>query len=181
MKSWNNNTCEKKNLVLIGKISGLHGIKGNLKVYSYAESNEIFKPGNSLIVYDSIRDFEKKYAIEWARPQNKFVLISFKGITSRTMAVPLAGLSLYVEKKSLAEPDDGTYYWFDIIGLSVYTKTDEYIGKVDSIIQTGANDVYVVKVDINNKSEVLIPAVKTVVLDIDLKKKMMVVDLPEGL
>jgi len=172
---------KKKDFLLIGKIFSLHGIKGNVKVYSYAESIEAFKPEKAVLVRDK-EGLESYYTIKWVKPQNRFFLISFKGIASRNMAEALVGSNLYTEKKCLPVPDDGSYYWFDIIGLSVYKKNKEYIGKVDSIIPTGANDVYVVKnPDMKKENEVLIPGVKDIVLEIDLKKKMMVVDLPEGL
>ena len=74
--------------------------------------------------------------------------------------------------------DEDTYYWFDLIGIEVYTKTEEFLGRIESILETGSNDVYVVK---KHEKEVLIPALKSVVLEIDLEHKLMQVDLPEGL
>jgi 16S rRNA processing protein RimM len=71
-----------------------------------------------------------------------------------------------------------TYYWEDIIGLSVYAEDGVFLGRVESIIQTGSNDVYVVK---DGKSEILVPAMESVVLKIDLDQKRMKVNLPEGL
>ena len=74
--------------------------------------------------------------------------------------------------------EEGTYYWVDLIGIGVFTTEKEYLGRIESIVETGSNDVYVVK---NGEREILIPALETVVLDIDLGKKQMQVDLPEGL
>jgi len=74
--------------------------------------------------------------------------------------------------------DEGIYYWFDLIGIKVYTTEEKYLGRIESIVETGSNDVYVVK---HGEKEVLIPALESVVLDIDLEHKRMRVDLPEGL
>jgi 16S rRNA processing protein RimM len=74
------------------------------------------------------------------------------------------------------------FYWSDIIGLSVFDMAGDYIGRVTSIIQTGSNDVYVVKCpESGNRKEVLVPALAWVVKEIDLNKKIMRIDLPEGL
>jgi len=82
----------------------------------------------------------------------------------------------------LPELEEDTHYWFDIIGLSVFLKDNTFIGNVTSVIPTGSNDVYVVKdPDKNKTQEILIPAIESVVLEIDLKNGRMSVDLPEGL
>ena len=181
MRLWNNKIDEKKGFLLIGKITSLHGIKGNIKIYPYAESIAVFKPKNVVLVQKTDGS-EKPYAIQWAKPHQRTVLVSFEEVNSCETAETLIGSRIYIEKRILPEPDNGSYYWFDIIGLSVYTIDKQYIGKVASIIPTGANDVYVVtNPDINEENEVLIPAVDTIVLDINLKKKKMLVDLPEGL
>jgi 16S rRNA processing protein RimM len=90
----------------------------------------------------------------------------------------MVGCDLFIKKSELPELEEGTYYWFDLIGIDVYTTQEEYLGRIASIVETGSNDVYVVK---NGEQEILIPALETVVLDIDLGKKQMRVDLPEGL
>ena len=136
---------KKNGFLSIGKIIGVHGLKGTIKVYSYAESLSVFRP-DALILIRNTKGLEKTYAIEWVKPHKR------------------------------------TYYWFDIIGLSVFTIDEKYLGCVESIIQTGSNDVYVVKDPNKDKdNEILIPALKSVVLAIDLERKIMRVDLPEGL
>ncbi len=90
----------------------------------------------------------------------------------------MIGGELFIPQSELPELDEDTYYWFDLIGIEVYTKTEEFLGRIESIIETGSNDVYVVK---KHKKEVLIPALESVVLEIDLEHKRMQVDLPEGL
>ena len=163
--------------MLIGKIGGVHGIKGANKLRSYAESLSVFSPGSSILVRD-LRGREASYEINWVKPHTGIPLISFKGITNRDQAKKLIGGELFIPQSKLPELDEDTYYWFDLIGIEVYTKTEEFLGRIESIIETGSNDVYVVKRD---EKEVLIPALEAVVLEIDLAHNRMLVDLPEGL
>lgn len=165
----------------VGKIVGAHGVKGNLKVHSYAESVSVFKPGRLILVIHAGK-IEKHFAINWAKPHGKSILLSFKGIEDRNTAETLIGAELFIERTDLPELEDGVYYWVDIIGLSVFTTDNQYIGRVESIMPTGGNDVYIVKNQIKDEhTEILIPAIESVVLEIDFENKTMRVELPEGL
>ena len=166
-----------KGYVLIGRIVGVHGLKGTNKFKSYAESLSVFHPGQSLLIRDN-RNRETNAELDWVKSHTRTPLISFKGVTDRERAEALIGAELFIPETDLPEVDDGTYYWFELIGIEVYTTRGDYLGRITSIFPTGSNDVYVVK---DNKQEVLIPALESVVRDIDLELKRMRVDLPEGL
>ena len=172
-----NSSSAKKGLILIGKIVGAHGVKGNCKIRSYAESLTVFQPGSEILIATSYGR-KNVYEINWAKPHSKVDLLSLKGVTTRNQAQALIGSELFIEKAQLPELDDGSYYWYDLIGLEVFTTNNNYLGRLDSILQTGSNDVYVVKKD---EDEILIPALESVVHTIDLEKKRMRVELPEGL
>lgn len=163
--------------MLIGEIVGVHGIKGTNKIRSYAESLSLFKTGRSILLRESGGQ-ERNREINWVKPHSGTALISFKGITERFQAQALIGAALFVPKEELPELEEDAHFWFDLIGMAVYTTEDKYLGRIESIIDTGGNDVYVVQ---DNKKEVLIPALESVVLDIDTKAKRMLVNLPEGL
>ena len=172
---------ERSGVIPIGKIVGAHSMNGTSKVYSYSESLSIFKP-NGEIILRSPDGQEKIYEINWVKPHTRNVLLALKGVSDRTQAEKLIGCELLIDKASLPELEDGTYYWFDLIGLSVFTVEGKFLGRIESIISTGSNDVYVVKApDGDQKDEVLIPALESVVLDIDFERQKMQVDLPEGL
>ena len=168
---------EKKGYVLIGKIVGIHGIKGTNKFKSYAESLSVFNPGRSIIVYDN-RNRKINLELNWVKSHTGTPLISFKGVTDRDQAEALIGAEMFIPQTELPELDDDTYYWFELIGIEVYTTEDEYLGRIASILPTGSNDVYVVK---DENKEIMVPALESVVIDIDLEHKRMRVDLPEGL
>ena len=168
---------KKKGHVLIGEIVGVHGLKGTNRIRSYADSLSVFKPGRSIIVRENGGQ-EKSREIQWVKPHTGKALISFKGIIEHNQAQALIGAELFASKEELPELEEDAHFWFDLIGMAVYTTEDKYLGRIESIIETGSNDVYVVQDD---KKEVLIPALESVVLDIDIKDKRMQVDLPEGL
>lgn len=172
---------KKNGFLIIGKIIGTHGLKGSVKVHSYAESLSLYEP-NSLIIVRSAKGWEKTYPIKWAKPHKRLILLSLEGITNLNLAEELIGSELIIKQANLPELENGSYYWFDIIGLSVFTNDGKYLGIVESIIPTGSNDVYVVKDPAKDQdNEILIPALESVVLAIDLKQKIMRVDLPAGL
>jgi len=168
---------DKKDYVLIGEIVGAHGLKGTNKFRSFAERLAVFKSGDSILVCDS-QGYEERFEINWIKPHTGTPLISFKGVTDRSQADGLIGCELFIKKSDLAEVENGSYYWFDLIGLHVFKSDKTYLGCIESIIQTGSNDVYVVK---DGTKEVLIPALESVVLKIDIENNHMQVDLPEGL
>ena len=163
--------------MLIGQIVGVHGIKGNCKFRSYAESLSVFQSDGVVLVATS-DGRQKPYEINWVKPHAKTALISFNGVDTRDQAEALIGCELFIEKSRLPDPEDGSYYWFDLIGLEVFDIDQKYLGRLESIIETGSNDVYVV---IEGDTEILIPALESVVQNIDLKNGRMQVDLPEGL
>nr|HID59864.1 16S rRNA processing protein RimM [Desulfobacterales bacterium] len=161
----------------IGKIVGTHGVKGRLKVYSYAQSPSSFVPGG--IVYIKGRSGDVRgFEILASSPHKRNILLTLRGIATIEAAEPWIGSEILIDRTKLPELEEGEYYWFQIIGLKVYTTEGEYLGLVDSILPTGSNDVYVVR---DGEKEVLVPALESVVLDIDLKSGLMNVDLPEGL
>ena len=168
---------EKKDYVLIGKIVGAHGIKGTNKICSYAESLTVFKPGRSILIR-SDRDRETSYEINWVKPHTGTPLLSLKGVADRHQAEAMIGGELFIQKSELPELDEDTYYWFELIGIEVYAAEEQFLGRIESIVETGSNDVYDVK---NGEKEVLIPALESVVLNVDLEHNIMQVQLPEGL
>jgi len=162
----------KKGYVLIGEIIGTHGVKGTARFRSYAESLAVFEPGRPVIVRERTGR-ETSREISWVKHHRRTPLLSLKGINDRNQAEELLGAEIFIPKAELPSPEDGSFYWFDLIGIAVY-----YLGRIESIMETGSNDVYVVQ---DGKKEVLIPALESVVVQIDIQQKRMQVDLPEGL
>jgi len=164
-------------LVPVGKIVGTHGIKGYLKLFSFGESTDLLAPGKDLVLSREGKPLGT-FRIRAARPHKRMVLLALERVESVEAAEQWIGCELSVDKTSLPELEDGSYYWHQIIGMEAFTLENRRLGRVEAIIPTGGNDVYVVR---EGRQEVLIPAIDSVVKDIDLKDGVMRVDLPEGL
>lgn len=164
--------------LVIGKVVGVHGIKGYVKIHCQTESFSVFTPGRSVILRDS-KGRSRETEIVDARSQGRKLLLLLKGVLDRNMAETLPGSDLLIEKSCLPELEPDTYYWADIVGMSVVSVDGHPLGIVVSIIETGSNDVYVVQTP--DAGEILIPAIASVVMEIDLNQKVMRVALPDGL
>ncbi len=172
---------EKDGLLTIGKIVGIHGVKGSVKVYSYAESHSIFDSVQKILIKDRNDDI-REFRVTYSKPHKRVILMNFEGVSDCNQALKLVDSVLLFPKKDLPELDNDTWYWQDLVGLLVYTTDEIYLGCVTSIIKTGSNDVFVVKD--NNKTdgvELLIPILASVVLSVNLDDKKIKVVLPEGL
>lgn len=176
MKSSNNRRGPDESL-LIAEIVGLHGLQGVVKLRSYADSPTLFEPGRMFRLENSGGQAQT-LAVAWAKPHGKGMLLAIEGVNERDTAEALIGSRLWVDKATLPDLHDGTYYWFELIGLSVYTTQDRYLGTLESILPTGSNDVYVVR---DGDEEILLPALASVVQMINIDQRRMEVILPEGL
>ncbi len=163
--------------ISVGKITGVHGLHGNLKVYSYSDSLDTYTSGCSVLLRDTA-GAEKSYTVSGAKPYKKGVLLTLNGVAGIDAAEKLVGSELLVSKDLLPELEDDEFYWFEIIGMQVFTEAGDFLGTVKSIFPTGSNDVYVVK---KKGVEILIPALESVILSIEPDRNSMTVDLPEGL
>jgi 16S rRNA processing protein RimM len=168
---------QKEKFIIIGEIVGVHGVRGVVKVRSYSESPFLFTPGNSVFLHLPGRE-KKAYLIKDMQPHKRLLLLSFEDIRDMDAAEALIGVEISVKRSMLPDPEEGAYYWDDLIGISVFAENDRYLGQLESILQTGSNDVYVVK---DGSREILIPAINDVVMSINLEENAMRVSLPEGL
>ncbi len=177
MKSSNN----RDDQIQIGKIVAAHGVRGAVKVYSYAESAKCYTAQETLVLVDP-KGAEHRYKALWAKPHKNSLRMALDGVATRNDAEALVGCTIWISKTSLPPLDGDTHYWIDLIGLAVHGPDDEYLGKITEIIETGANDVYVVKTPGGYPvREILLPAIASVVTEVDIPGKRMSVVLPEGL
>jgi 16S rRNA processing protein RimM len=157
--------------LLLGRISGIYGVKGWIKVFSYT------RPAENILNYPSWylkhRDEETLYKVREGRPQGKGLVASLEGIEDRDIARLLVGADIYIERDQLPSLPEGEYYWTDLLGLQVINRQGQSLGEVVEILETGANDVLVVK----GESRELIPWVwGTYLLDVDLEAGRITVD-----
>lgn len=152
-----------------------------VKVYSYAESADCFELHDDLIIMDNT-GHRVPCETMWAKPHKNGMRLAFKDVVTRNQAEKLIGCDICIPKASLPELDQDSNYWFELIGMTVYTTDDEHLGRITEIIATGANDVYVVKTpDGHPVKEILLPAIASVILEVDVPGRCMRVEVPEGL
>ncbi|MGI6224688.1 MAG: ribosome maturation factor RimM [Peptococcales bacterium] len=162
-------------MIKVGQILTTHGHKGEVKVLPLTDNQERFKKLE--YVYVEMPVGKTKMQIENVRRFKNFVIIKFKEIPDMSAAEMLRGKYIVIDENQLVELPEGHFFIFQIIGLEVY-ENETYLGQITDVIQTGSNDVYIVK---NNEKQILIPALKSIVQEINLEHKKMLVTLPEGL
>jgi 16S rRNA processing protein RimM len=160
----------------VGKIRKPFGLAGDLKFGSYIDELSVFLPGSQ--IYTGKRLTPRK--IIAFRKSGKDLLIRFEGIHTPEDARELTNQAMYILSDCLPELKEGGFYHLQLIDMRVEDKNGQVLGKISEIIETGANDVYVVTGD-SGSSEILIPAIKSVVLKIDLESNIMVVEQQEWL
>ena len=157
--------------VTIGKVGAAHGIHGEMRIVPLTDFLERFETMTEVMVGDELLQ------IESCRYHKQDVLMKFREYPVREDAMRLTGRLLTVDRSEAAPLEDGEFYTFDIIGLTVYDVEGTELGTVENVLRTGSNDVYQTRLTAGG--ELLIPALKAVVKEIDIKGGRMVVDMPE--
>lgn len=160
----------------IGKITNTHGLKGELRVYPTTDEPERFSRLKEVDV--RIKGHARTYEIESVRYHKQFVILKLSGINDATAAEALKTAVIVIPDKLALPLEKDQYFIRDLIGLTVFTEDGEELGELIRVLPTGANDVYVIK---TNDKELLIPAIKQCILDVDIAAGKIIVHLLEGL
>lgn len=164
------------NLTRIGKILKAHGVRGTLKVMPLTDDKTRYDYLEQ--VYIQTKHGVKTFDVLAVRYQEKFVLLDLVGIDSMNEAEKYTDNFLAIDKEDRMPLSDNSYYIDDLIGLSVYEK-ESYLGKIKEVLQPGANDVYIVQAE--DGKEILLPAIKSVIQNVDIENQRMEVCLLKGL
>ncbi|HSM31437.1 MAG TPA: ribosome maturation factor RimM [Woeseiaceae bacterium] len=157
--------------VILGRIVGLFGVRGWIKVYSYTEPREAVLDYKEWLLSRN-GDWQRAVLAEGKR-HGKAVIARLDGIEDRDAAAALTGSDIGVDRDALPDPGEGHYYWADLEGLVVVHRDGTELGRVAYLMATGANDVLVV----DGHDERLIPFVPgEVILDVDLAAGVIRVD-----
>ena len=164
-------------LLQVGVITQTHGVHGEVKVFPTTDDPERFLD-LEYVFLDTGRE-KKKLIIQSVKFFKQFVILKFKGINNINDIEKYKRCALLVDRENAVELEEDEYFIADMIGMNVFTEDGELFGTLKDVIETGANDVYI----INSKKhgEVLIPAIKECILDVNVKEGRMLVHLMEGL
>ena len=168
--------------VTLGKVGAVYGIKGWLKIHSFTDDQEAildYFPW-SLKLGNKIQSVE---ITDW-RKHNNGLVVKVAGIDDRDIAQKLVGSEIFVSEDALSDLPEGEFYWRDLIGMTVVTDKGYDLGQVSDIMETGANDVLVVKANLKDgfgKKERLIPyLMDQVILSVSTENKQICVDWDPG-
>ena len=168
---------QQQEWVPVGKVSGLFGVKGWVKIFSNTQ------PRENILTYSPWflkRDGQwQEFKLLSGKPHGKGVIAQLSGCTDRDIAAELVGSEIAIKREQLPQPESGEYYWNDLKGLNVINLEGFELGKIVSMMETGANDVMVVHEATNKgkKRERLIPFLTAeVVHEVNLEQGFMTVD-----
>lgn len=161
----------------VGVISSTHGLRGEVKVFPTTDSAERFRTLKK-VTLDTGKE-KLNWEIQSVRFFKQFVIVKFKGIDNINDIEKYKGKSLFVAREDAVELEEDEYYIGDLIGMDVYTEDGEKFGVLKDVMETGANEVYIINSE--KHGEVLLPAIHDCILEIDVEEKRMKVHLMEGL
>ena len=157
--------------VIVGRIRGARGLKGELHIESLTDTPTRFSPGSTLYLDN------KPIRVERSRSVKRGLVIKLDAVNDRTAAESMRGRLLTVPASEVAQAPDSAFYHFQIIDMGVWTDEGDFLGYVREILPTGSNDVYIVRDE--RRGETLVPALADVVLKVDLEQGRMTVRMPE--
>ena len=160
----------------VGVISSTHGIRGEVKVFPTTDDPMRFKKLKKVLL-DTGRE-RVELEVQSVRFFKQFAIVKFKGIDNINDIEKYKGKGIFVPREDAVPLDEDEYYIADLIGMEVFTE-DGHFGVVKDVMETGANEVYIVESD--KHGEVLIPAIRQCVLDVNVEEKKMKIRLMDGL
>ena len=161
----------------VGVISSTHGVRGEVKVFPTTDDVTRFKKLKEVILVTE--KTEKILKITSVKFFKQFAILKFEGIDTLNDVEVYKGASLFVDRKNAVKLQKDEYFIADLIDLKVVDEKENELGTLVDVMQTGANDVYIVKNE--DGKELLFPAIKECILDIDFKAQKMTVHVMDGL
>ena len=165
-----------EDLLKVGVITTTHGVRGEVKVYPTTDADRFLDL--EYVLLDTGRE-NRKLEIENVKYFKNLVILKFRGIDNINDIERYKRCPLLVERKDAVELEEDEYFIADMIGIEVVTEDDKPFGTLKDVMETGANDVYVI--DTDEHGEVLVPAIRECILDVDIENQKMKIHLMDGL
>ena len=166
-----------QDILQVGAVTNTHGIAGEVKVFPTTDDPKRFKKLKHVLV-DSGNEM-KELEITGVKFFKNMVILKFKGLDRIEDVMAYKGKNLYVTRENAVKLKKNEYFIADLVGMDVFTEDGERLGSLRNVIQTGANDVY--EVTMENGKDVLIPAIRQCIIDVNVEEAKMTVHLLEGL
>lgn len=166
-----------EDMLQVGVITSTHGVRGEVKVFPTTDDPARFKKLKKVML-DTGKE-TVPLEIQGVRFFKQFVILKFKGIDNINDVERYKKCPLLVSREDAVPLDENEYFIADMIGMEIVTEDEESFGILKDVLQTGANDVYVV--ESARSGEVLLPAIKECILKVDVKKRRITVHLMDGL
>ena len=161
----------------VGVIASTHGVRGEVKVFPTTDDVRRFKKLKEVIL-DTGKE-NRILEIEQVKFFKQFAILKFKGIDTLDEVEKYRKKSLYVTRENAVRLNKDEYFIADLIGLKVLDEAGEALGELEDVIETGANDVYQIKM--NDGRQLLLPALRQCVLEVDVEAGFMKIHILEGL
>lgn len=166
-----------EDILKIGTVSSTHGIRGEVKVFPTTDDPKRFSKLKETLIEKSGR-YETLH-VTGVKYFKNMVIVKFKEYETPEDAVQIRGKDLYVTRENAVKLEKNEYFIADLIGIRCIDEQKNISGILDDVMPTGANDVYIIKLE--DGREVLLPAIKDCVLDVDVQSKEMKINILEGL
>lgn len=166
-----------EDLLQVGAITQMHGLRGEVKVFPTTDDANRFKKLKEVIL-DTGKE-KMTLEIEGVKFFKKYVILKFKGLDDINDVERYKGKNLYVTRENAVKLKKNEYFIADLIDMSIYDESDVHIGTLKDVIVTGANDVYEIK--LSDGRDLLLPAIKQCILDVDMEQRKMKVHILDGL
>ena len=164
-------------LLQVGVITTTHGVRGEVKVFPTTDDPNRFKSLKHVLL-DTGRE-KKSLEVQGVKFFKQFVILKFKGIDNINDIEMYKKRELWIPREEAQELEEDEYYIADLIGMDVVLEDGSKFGTLKDVMETGANDVYVVE-DAKGE-EILLPAIRECILDVDVEKNVMTIHLMKGL
>ncbi len=155
--------------LVVGKLRRPHGVRGEIPMEIYTDFVELLTPGLTLYIGESYQPHQ----IESTRWKGDLILLKFKDIDDRTVVSSLTNDLVFIDEEELPPPSEGTFYPHQLIDLDVYDEAGVFLGSIQQILVTGANDVLLILTEAGD--EMLLPVIEDVILDVDFSENRMTI------
>jgi len=169
-------TYPAEEFILLGKITKAHGLRGEVKIFTYSGHPENFDGYSEIVLVDGSAKLSRQFGVKKSRVHGKTAIVQLTSITTRSEAEAIEGRGVLLSKKHLPDAGEDEYYWHQYVGKLVVDTNGDGLGRVQALFNNGAQDVLVVN---GHRGEILIPVTREIIVQVT--DETLIADPPPGL